>query len=212
MDKILQNTAHILKMVEDFTPRIKEAVKRLSGLGWYIDFETQDLVDIDNLINAPDNEIDKIMIANLEKNMESIKSRVFLAFPNRYEPLRAAFQSHESGEYFSSIPTFLPQIDGICMDKTQKNIFVRKKGSSRIGTAEFVESIKDDELMSAMLQAIDSDHPLTFNKSTRPKEFVGLNRHAVLHGESLDYGTKINSLKLISFFSYFESIFAMDKK
>jgi len=37
-----------------------------------------------------------------------------------------------------------------------------------------------------------------------------LYRHAVLHGESVDYGTEINSLKAISLLQYVSGVLARD--
>ena len=44
-------------------------------------------------------------------------------------------------------------------------------------------------------------------RAERGDPFVGLNRHQVLHGESVDYDTEQNSLKAISLLTYLRWIF-----
>jgi len=44
--------------------------------------------------------------------------------------------------------------------------------------------------------------PISASEHERGDAFVGLNRHQVLHGESTQYGTEMNSLKAISLLNY----------
>jgi len=46
------------------------------------------------------------------------------------------------------------------------------------------------------------NHPLWQSSSERGSSFKGLNRHQILHGEVIDYGTRRNSLKTIAFLSW----------
>ena len=49
---------------------------------------------------------------------------------------------------------------------------------------------------------LDNDWPLIMARNERPGDFTELNRHQVLHGEVVDYGTEENSLKAISLLNY----------
>ncbi len=53
-----------------------------------------------------------------------------------------------------------------------------------------------------MLSALKEHLPITKSAYEREAGFNQLNRHQVVHGESLDYGTETNSLKAISFLFY----------
>jgi hypothetical protein len=56
--------------------------------------------------------------------------------------------------------------------------------------------------MAAILSPLAETLPINASENERPRNFNGLNRHMVLHGESLDYGSKVNSLKAISLVNY----------
>ena len=53
-----------------------------------------------------------------------------------------------------------------------------------------------------MLSPLAESLSISMSKHERPEGFDGLNRHMVLHGESLDYDTRENSLKAISLIGY----------
>ena len=57
-----------------------------------------------------------------------------------------------------------------------------------------------DKVLFSLL--VDEALPLWASEYRRGDDFCGLNRHMVLHGESIDYGTKKNSLKTISLINY----------
>ena len=71
-----------------------------------------------------------------------------------------------------------------------------------------MEQIASDTYRAALLSPLAQTLPIGASKHERPEDFTELNRHVVLHGESLDYGTKINSLKAISLINYVAHVLA----
>ena len=53
------------------------------------------------------------------------------------------------------------------------------------------------------------NNPLWANERERPSSFNALNRHQVLHGESVDYATEQNSFKAIALLDCFRGICRM---
>ena len=70
--------------------------------------------------------------------------------------------------------------------------------------SEYVSQISNSHIV-IYLHPLSIPLPLWMNRNERAERgdpCVGLNRHQVLHGESVDYGTEQNSLKAISLLSY----------
>lgn len=77
----------------------------------------------------------------------------------------------------------------------------------------FIETIKPHEIdknnLFKLLQCFfiySSDtnlkeHELFMSEKLRSEDFNGLNRHEVMHGKVINYGTELNSLKAIYFLS-----------
>ena len=78
-------------------------------------------------------------------------------------------------------------------------------------TAIYVEQIAADTYRATLLSPLAQTLPIGASEHERPEDFNELNRHMVLHGESLDYGTKINSLKAISLINYVAHVLTLEK-
>ena len=76
------------------------------------------------------------------------------------------------------------------------------KDNTKPQTAKYVDQIEVETLLAAFLSPLASTLPINASKKQRESDFNQLNRHQVLHGESVGYGTKINSLKAISLINY----------
>lgn len=77
-------------------------------------------------------------------------------------------------------------------------------------TAIYVEQIAVDTFRAVLLSPLAHSLPIGASEKERGAGFNELNRHMVLHGESLDYGTKTNSLKAISLINYVSHVLNSD--
>lgn len=105
----------------------------------------------------------------------------------RSEIIKEAFSAHKKKMYYSSTILFLSQADGI----TESKMFIeRKKFDKKI------DSIKNPDFINVL----GEESPLNVDtrKNKNPDFFSNLNRHAVMHGLSNNYGSEINSLKALS--------------
>jgi len=198
-----------VEQIKQVPAQVREKVLILGRHGWYLDprltlpalwkaaeeFENGD-ADHANAVMA---EYFAFRLGEIE---ESLIQRV----PARAKLIRSAFRAHRGGEFDLSIPVLLAQADGICIDATEKSFFRAKDGSP--ATAPYVREIAGREFLSAMLAALAEPLPINANEGERRKvaNWTALNRHMVLHGQSLDYGTERNSLKAISLLNYVASV------
>jgi hypothetical protein len=116
----------------------------------------------------------------------------------RISILEEAIEAHINGRYFVSVPTFLTQIEGVLSDSSWS-----EKGRSL-----------QDKYLTSLDEILDrSDYygqeytkkaiMELFRKKIIHQWFHGdkvpfeLNRHAILHGGDVNYGSRKNSLKTI---------------
>lgn len=142
-------------------------------------------------------------------------------YPERKHILEEAFKLFEEERYFSCIPLFLSQIDGISKDFGVKGMF-QGKNEKEIGGNHKKEEfsffsyvIKHTEnnsliksnvlkfLYSPLYLSRGASNLTSINTNTNhinPDQTSYLNRHAILHGylEFINYGSRINALKVIN--------------
>ena len=188
---------------QELPNHIQEALLLLGKNGWYLDLEMslptlwhlKEILDEGNLSKA-----ENTLVEYFENRLSKIEKSILEKFPCRKHLLKAAFNAHRREEYCLSIPLFLAQTDGICKEAVGQYLFM--KSNKKPQTAIYVDQIANDTVMAAFLSPLAKTLSINASKSERPRNFNGLNRHMVLHGESLDYGSKINGLKAISLVNY----------
>jgi hypothetical protein len=185
----------------------RDALMTLGNHGWYLDpslamqllWELQSVLEQGDVENA-----DRILCEYFEERLDAIEESLRQRFPHRAHLLSAAFDAHRRRQYELAIPVFLAQTDGICADLTSRYLFLRQDGKPE--TAHYVETVAADALQAAILSPLAEVLPIGMSRRERPDGFDALNRHMVMHGESLDYGTRLNSLKAISLLNYVSEV------
>ncbi|QQN38540.1 hypothetical protein [Acinetobacter sp. CS-2] len=160
--------------------------------------------------------IDDFMIRCLtEHYYEDIKSEYFYnSYPHRRKIYEEAFKLYEEQRYLAAIPLFLSQIDGIISESGLSGMFLgdnKLNNNSKPEKLKFFEYLKfhihshsGKSLIKYNENIIELGGELSISKGTsqiqNPDEIEHLNRHGILHGNKkfLDYGTQINTLKVIS--------------
>jgi len=205
-------TADVIKLaksMEAVPPRTKQALMLMAEHGWYLDLEmaVPYLFKIESVLKEGGiAQVDVALSKHYSERIDGIESSVIERHPNREKIIKAAFLAHRRGEYELSVPVILAQADGICTEEAAGLSFFRnRKGKPQ--TAEFVEGITINTFKEAIFSPLALVLPINIPEGARSEGFVGLNRHTVVHGESTDYGTEINSLKAISFLNYVVHIF-----
>ena len=222
MNEDIQDRFKVLaEMTSTFSNQLLEAAKileqeapggflELSKYGWYLGFDSLPKTPVElgrKLHSGKSVEVDEILKNYYEEELENIEWRLINRNPKRNEILKEALKNHREQNYCSAITVFLTQADGICYDRAKKLFFknngeLRKKKVYRPEIEEELKNIFAKEFAVPLMQptAINehSDHTAKFP--------VKLNRHEILHGMDTSFGTKINSLKIISFLNYINDI------
>lgn len=145
-------------------------------------------------------EVDDWMCELWSEEVEVAQDGLLVDHPRRAALLHEGFSAHETGQFFLSVPVFLSQADGVCFELLQQQLFTKDRGGEVMRWRSVIEA--EDRLSQAYLAPLSTVQPIVWGRERRPSKPGLLNRHAVLHGEDVEYGTKVNSLKALSILSY----------
>ena len=140
------------------------------------------------------------MVNHINENLEYISRNIFDRFPERRKILQSGFDAHKQHDYYASIPIFLSQADGLCNQITGYKFYSKEKKIPKI--ARSVNGLKKGTFSYITLQPLTICNSITANEDESNLYEGLLNRHKVLHGISLDYGTEVNSCKSISIINF----------
>ena len=201
------------KGFQELPARTQEALLLLGRHGWYLDpemslpalWELKRALSEGNILEA-----EAALVEYFEGRVSEIEESITTKFPHRSHLIRSAFGAHQREEYVLSIPVLLAQADGICKETVDQYLFIRQ--DKKPSTAIYVAQIAADTYMAALLSPLAAIMPIGASEKERTAGFAALNRHTVLHGESLDYGSKPNSLKAISLVNYVAHVLPADNR
>ena len=203
----------------ELPPRLQSALLTLGESGWYLDGEwgLSELWQLEQLLlDGRAAEVDAILTKHYEDRLEAIEGFLVAALPKRKKILQAAFAAHRRGEFELSVPVLLAQTDGACLDITRYQFFIKASGKPQV--ALYVADVALDAFSEAMLSPLTNVLPVNASEKDRDSRVKAqglatwqqLNRHQVLHGESTDYATQVNSLKVVSLINYLVGALARD--
>lgn len=201
------------KSFSELPSRTQEALLLLGANGWYLDLEMPlpALWELERALTGGNiEEAEEALVAYFEDRLDQIEKAISDRFPHRAHLIKAAFGAHRRQEYELSIPVLLAQTDGICKEVVNQYLFMKRNRKPR--TASYVEQVAADTYRAALLSPLAQPLPISASENERPEGFDALNRHTVLHGESLDYGYKNNSLKAVSLINYVAHVLEVDKE
>jgi hypothetical protein len=184
--------------------------------GWYLSSAFADTLDSEKLasfLGASDkiwnSDIEDVLMRAFEDDLEEITERITEIFTKRSHILRHIVELHKGRDYIACIPLALAQADGMCKDsffekvrgqKRPLGFFKAEPTVSQQKPQSLAKGIRVEEtsvfsFLTNQLAALDRDlHPLL---EANTKNLSDLNRNAILHGESVDYGSRVNSIKAI---------------
>jgi len=200
----------ILEINEKLPALTRDIGASLAKRGWYLSLEMSlpSLNELLKLLSTGDTEqVERFMETYYSEQIPQIQKDLEKKLPGRAQLMASAFAAHRREEYNLSVPVFLAQADGICIQMIGKTLFSTSNGKPR--TAQFVENMATyDTIMAALLEPLRISTPIS--ASTKELDSIDsiLNRHAILHGISTAYGTLSNSLKAISLVHYLATVLA----
>jgi hypothetical protein len=187
--------------------KLPTSVVEFSKSGWFL---TKDMTfaEIHEMAELVENnevaKVDLFMTRHIQENRNRIFKTLLERFPSRNNILKSGISAHEKQDYFASIPLFLSQSDGLCYQITGYKLFTTEKKRPKV--AKYHDTLKEGTFDHVLLNALTVSSSLNAHE-TDMIEFKGsLNRHEVLHGISLDYGSEVNSCKSISLLNFIGEI------
>jgi hypothetical protein len=182
----------------------------LAQHGWFIDsaMPPNSAVSLAEMIQSGrEEEAYAELEAYYTERRKSIEAELTTRFPHRSRFLANCFRSHDAGDYNTSVPLCLIQADGICHDLFGDQLFRIRNGTLRV--RKKVDAKKLNWLCDAFVEPLRGLLPLAIHDSPGVDKF---NRHLILHGTDLEYGTRRNSLRAISLLSYLQGTVEIEEE
>lgn len=191
--------------IEQLPQRTKDELEALATHGWYIDPDmpcsaSTELAAL--FLDGKSGEGDLLLEQYFDENAGSIETRLLGVFPSREPILSEAFDAHRRGMYALSVPVFLAQADGVCKERLGVQLYGKTKGGDSTQVRDAIDELELDPFLESLLAPFLK--PFAINAGPNQRTDAQLNRHAVLHGESVVYGTFRNSCKAMSLISFTE--------
>ena len=199
----------VVDVANKIAPPLEKAILTMAEAGWYYSpgINTAQLIEVRDLLAAGQvARANEVLCACFESRLSEIEAEIVPKFPNREKPIRAAFRAHRAGEYFLSVPVLLAQVEGICVGITKVSLYEKAGGKTIPKTKAFVDEKDVSKFERALLSPLAEPLPISASKNQRDPDWDELNRHQVLHGESVDYGTRMNSLKAVSLLNFIADV------
>lgn len=191
--QLQQNFQPIFAELQRLPDKTRVSVMTLAQHGWFLDpgMSPRASADLANAFSRGEEaDAHAALRAYYDKRLPSAEEELCSANPQRTRIIRSAFAAHKRGDFAASIPVLLAQADGICREVTGVQLYSRRK------LEPLTEGVRPYAL--AMLAAVIEPSPMTAGEKDREGLTGILNRHAVMHGESTDYDTALNSCRAVS--------------
>lgn len=199
--KVVQNAVNERIRATKFAKKTEKALHYLGENGWFLDFDMgTSAIGVLARKELTVEELDTYLSEYFANKLEEIEKSIIVKHPCREKIIRAAFKAHKNGDYELSIPVILTQIDGIGFETLGHSFFKRKNEIPK--STKFVEDQIVESLHKALLYPLTQDLEISRAWSDTEVDFDLLNRPMILHGRNVVYGTRLNSLKVISFINY----------
>ena len=205
---------NLTKSFEQLPEKTKKSLIALGQKGWFLDLEMPSSLpqEFQTALEEDDvQEAEEALVTYFESRINDIEASLKTSFPHRAKIISSALKAHRKKAFELSVPVFLSQADGICYELTRQHFFMNGKNTKKPQTAEYVESLVAEAYQKALLAPLAHTLPISASVKQRGDNFDGLNRHMVLHGESLDYGTHLNSCRALSLLNYVAQILTKDR-
>lgn len=190
----------VARAMEEDRARFPADMRILAEHGWYVQprMTPREHREICAALAAGRaTEVEDALVKHFDAELSEIKKQLCAHTPQRERLLTSAFEAHRRGDYAASIPLMLAQADGICRDYTGGHLF-----TSRQALQAWVKAGKPSLLM--YFAALVEVTPIIFSEKDRAAKPVRFNRHAIMHGESLDYDTAGNAARAVSLLVYID--------
>lgn len=186
------------RQFEGLSDEIREQLAVLLARGWCLDPNMphtwgRDLVEA--IEQGEEDEAQRWLMDYFRQRLGEIEQALHERHASRSVLIADAFKAHREGRYGLSIPVLIAQADGVIYDRHRRQLYSKK---SKTNLKDVLAMLPNDDMRAMIVAAFYVDIPLTRCTQQLPTGFDGLNRHAVLHGTDVAYGTEVNGLRAVS--------------
>jgi hypothetical protein len=204
------------RRLAELAPEKRRVVEYLAERGWHQSlfmpwWDAQLLALVDRGDVAA---VDAYMTNRVEETFDELRDQLAKDHPRRLPLVEKALAAHIAGDYVLAIPVALAQTDGITFELVALQAFSRRDGKPV--TAVLVQERMQqwggggsiDWLLADLLplhngSSIQITTAERDRRRTSDPTYGPLNRHGVLHGLDVDYGTRENSARAFALLGYF---------
>lgn len=205
--KIISELPNIVEHFKKLPERQKEVWAQAAHYGWYPNKNTPIVVTIE--IAQDPKLLDAFMERHLKHDWDDLTNYIISKLPNRKEILSNAFLLHQQGNYIASIPLFIAQADGICAQYLKAHLFTESE--ERQKRLQELKTNPNLDFIQILTHILGEKTQLSagLGSASIAKKTLGPNRHGIMHGsrKHLDYGTRLNSLKIFSLLAFVVFVF-----
>jgi hypothetical protein len=211
-------TSKFRKDFEKLNKRVFGNIVHICAEGWYVSPNIIERYPLDELakLGAKKNvkDFEKRIVHESDQHIPSLIKNAIKLIPERAHIFEELFKIYKGENYHATITLAYSQIDGICVDqwgdsfwKYDNNVHSRslqlhgQLQETYVGINSHIADqlgVEENEItMKTRNNTMFDDHD--FKRKT-------YNRHKVMHGNSIHYGTKINAIRalyLLDFICYF---------
>jgi hypothetical protein len=217
LSALTQSASLLVQRLNELSTKSKEAMVLASSKGWFFgwhDYLDELMARVEEVAVLEQPCIDEFMRQYYRSKLQLLTDELAERHPNRASVIKAAVRAHSmfgADGYFLSIPVFIAQADGLLTEIAGVKSALARAPKEK-GELQALKALR--EKLATDQESLNLVHPililndLDFLKSAGEREqpsgesFTALNRHQIVHGESWDYGTEINSLKAFSFLAF----------
>ncbi len=212
----LDTFKEIGERLKEYTEKTPEYFLLIAQHGWFIDLESELNFPSRVAYEIQDDELEtanELLVEYYKENLDQIFESLINRHPNRKEILTQILVSFKNNNHSLLIPSVLTQVDGVCFDFTKRKFFIKERKNKYLPqvTSELEKSA--ETFLDLYLSPLQNQTPIMAREQDISKFPCHLNRHEILHGISTDYGTEVNSLKVISLLKYVSDLLTdLDRK
>ena len=197
------------EILKDHAENTPSYLLLLAQYAWFIEFDSPITLPQQVAYEIQQGRIedaDIILIEYYSSNIDRIFNELIDRHPNREVILNQILFAHNTKNHFILIPSLLTQADGICYDFTEKKLFIKEKNNNYLPQVTSVLEKSANSFLQLYLSPLQNQTPIIAREEDINKFPCSLNRHEILHGVKTDYGTEMNSLKVISLLKYMSDL------
>lgn len=219
--------AHITKLLREAVQfvlydqqNISKYSLEINKKGWYLSPNVFDEISIPEFTesNKEKNAIilEKKIIDMADNLIPDALDRCLENFPNRENILNEIYKAYTAKLYSAVVLICYSQADGICYEILNQNLYKIDKNKNQLKIANELEQIDSYGLSGLFDQLGNVRNELTMNSFDTYFEDEEItkttfNRHKVIHGNSIHYGTRENAIRAVYMLDYISSVIAFVK-